>query len=120
MNNFLFILLFLFSGCTGISEDFKEKGQVKLKELLCELKKIKNRDQLIDASPRLSACYEEIADLMIKAEKIKEPDEELSEKNHELNDRVRLELFRVYRLEGGKEILEKCQKKALEKLQKQV
>lgn len=94
-------------------------GQKKARELLAELKKLKSRDQLMDASERLERCYEEIADLMllVKMNVKQQKGVEFTDQDQQLNEKIRLELLRIYRIDGGREILEKCQKKALDKLQ---
>ena len=42
--------------------------------------------------------------------------EELKGPNHELSDQLRIELNRLYEMEGGRNIIEKCQESALRRL----
>ena len=117
-------LLFLFMNSCGSNslEDFREEGQGIIRSLIAELQTIHNRNQLIASSHRLETHFNRLADVMIAAEEfhLKHPKTEKLETtsfDSELSDQLRSELNRIYRIEGGKQILEKTQEKALRKLE---
>lgn len=120
MRCFFLFLLFLASCGPSSIEDFKEEGQSKAHRVLGLLKTINTREQLMDAEVYLEAYYDEIAEILLAAEhfrkKYKLDSPEFSEKDHLLSENLRVEMMRIYRLDGGKEILEKCQQKAIAKL----
>ncbi|MGK5595519.1 MAG: hypothetical protein ACSNEK_09225 [Parachlamydiaceae bacterium] len=113
----LFFLLLLASCGPSCPEDYKELGKQKTRRLLIELQKINNRDQLIDAEKTLIECYKEIADLMVSVEGYRRthPDEpalELTNQDHELSDKLRLEILRICRFDGGREIMDSIRLKS--------
>jgi len=114
------LLILILTGCQSSTlEEFKAEGQNKVHALSEEFRKIKTRDELLDAEERLKACYRDIAASMFAASDWKDqhPGEEfpiLTETDRKLSENVRLELIRLYRIEGGKEILEKCQRQAFD------
>lgn len=121
---FSFLLLYLFStACNPSSmEDFKEQGEQETRLLICELEKIHNRQELLKAQVKLNKIFNSLAETSIKAQVFKEKyfkeaeKIEFSERNFELNEKLRKELQRIYLIEGGKEIIEKCQEEGLQKL----
>jgi hypothetical protein len=99
-------------------EEYREEGQGTLRKLLKELRKIRNRDDLAAVTPNLEKLFLQLAQTMVVAKRFQEknpqtPFPEFSTKDHELSDQVRTELNRIYRLEGGREGIEKCQETAL-------
>lgn len=121
----LFVLLFILLATTGCEprslEDFQEEGEGVIRSLIQDLKTIHTREQLLAASARLQRQFDRLASLMIAGREFafshpeSGKDEELS-LNHDLSDQLRVELNRLYRLEGGRQIIEKCQEKALHRL----
>jgi hypothetical protein len=113
---------FLLVGCNSRSlEDFQEEGESQTLALVKELQMIHHRDELIEAIPRLQKRFDKLVQVAINAREFYEKHAflellEVSKKGHELSDQLRFELQRLYRLEGGKEIIEKCQEPALHRL----
>lgn len=119
LRNVFLLFLLILSSCGHRSlEEFKEEGDGITTSLIKELKKVRNRDELLIAAPRIQKIYSQMADLMIAAEQYKKrhPNAEPAEPNHRLNELLRDELNRLYALEGGKEVLEEAQQQALLKL----
>lgn len=114
------ILFFLLASCQGGSsyEDFREKGRAKTRSLIAELKRIRTKDQLIAHQEDVMEAFDQIAEL---AEKVKHyqmshPQEEsptLTLKDRELNEQLQLEIFRICRLEGGREVILQCTSRSL-------
>ncbi|KAF3363215.1 hypothetical protein PHSC3_000231 [Chlamydiales bacterium STE3] len=115
---FFYLLMLLLSSCGPSSlEDYKDLGRRKTQKLLEELQKIQNRDQLLDAEKELLTHYEEIAELMQAVAKFhkqhpKDPLPPLTFQDHELSDKLRLEILRISRFDGGREIIDKICSKA--------
>lgn len=112
--------LFLFSCATKSLEDFREEGESVTKSLIQEMEEIKNKKDLVKAKSKLQRLFIRLVDIIIEAEMLQEAssDEiiELTPENHELSDRLRSELNRLYEIPGGYEIIEKCQEEALQRL----
>lgn len=92
-----------------------------MRSLIGELQSIRTRDQLLASTAKLKRLFERLVDLMIAAENFKLAHPELDKglsagPNHELSDQLRIELNRLYRMDGGRQIVEKYQEKALHRL----
>ncbi len=117
----LFLLLVL-SACGSHSlEDFREEGESITRSLIKELQTIRTRDDLVQIAPRLQKLFDRLVDTIVTAREFldKYPKleiEEFSQKNHDLSDQLRIELNRIYCIEGGRELIEKCQESALHRL----
>lgn len=84
-----------------------------------ELTLVHNKEQLVQASPRLRKHFKELVALMIKARKLQTGNPELSlvrDENRLQSEQLREELMRIYRFEGGRQLIEAAQKDALELL----
>lgn len=119
---FLLIILAL-TGCGRKSlEDFRLEGEDTARSLLHELRKIRTREQLIQSSSKLQRLFNEMADIIIVAHEFRQKHPNLERNslpaNHELNSQLRTELNRIYKIEGGRQIIEKCEAQALETIQK--
>lgn len=79
-----------------------------------ELQKIETHQQLVAAEPHLREFYEKIAALMIAAKEAEASPVIGSETI--MSDLLQAELKRIYKIEAGRDILERCQKEALFKL----
>lgn len=118
----IFSLVVLLHSCGPRSlEDYREEGEGITRSLIKELAAIRSRDELLQASPVLKKQFERLVDVMIAARDYYEKHPkidllELAKTNHELSDQLRSELNRLYVLEGGREIIEKCQEAALHRL----
>lgn len=102
-------------------DDFREEGHSITRSLTQELKHIRARDELIASSGRLKQLFNELTDVMIAAKEYqaRHPSAEVhefSQADHIASDQLREELNRIYRLDGAREIIEKCQEEALMRL----
>lgn len=98
-------------------QDFQHEGEAICRDLTQELKKIQTREELVKAAPKLKEKFETLVDLIIEARKFQEmTEEEWAPLESEANDSLVLELKRVYKLEAGRETVEKAQKEALLRL----
>lgn len=118
MKLLLVTLLFLVSCGPSSLEDYKEQGKMKTRQLLGELQKIQNRDQLLDAEDSLKACFRDLGELMLAVEKFRKghPQAELpylTFQDHDLSDQLRFEIIRICRFDGGKEIFDKIRSEGL-------
>ncbi|MBS0272688.1 MAG: hypothetical protein JSR85_08615 [Proteobacteria bacterium] len=118
----LIALFLIASSCGSRSlDDFEEEGEGVTRSLIQELKAIHTRDQLLVASSRLQRQFDRLVTIIIAAEEFSLSHPELEKgggmrHNHELSDQLRVELNRLYRLEGGRQMIEKCEEKALHRL----
>lgn len=120
----MFFLLVIFSACQISSyDDFREKGRSKTRSLVAELKKIRTKDQLIQREENIRSAFGEIALLLGQLEEFQQMHLDLdslplSAIDRELSDQLRLEISRICRLDGGKDILERCKKTIPKQLEK--
>ncbi|KIC72338.1 hypothetical protein DB44_CK00110 [Candidatus Protochlamydia amoebophila] len=120
---FFLIGCFLFLTSCGPKslEDYKEEGKGITRSLIQELREIRNRDQLLASTSLLQKRFDQLVFVMIGAREFqyKYPNmesHELTLADHELSDKLRIELNRIYHIEGAKQIIEKCQEMALNRL----
>ncbi|MBS0615863.1 MAG: hypothetical protein JSR58_04850 [Verrucomicrobia bacterium] len=111
---FLFFLLLLCASCSPeSSDDFRHEGEAIARALVDELQEVENRQDLLKASPKLKKLFEQLVDLMIAARNAQmEPQLDSTE----MSQVLQAELKRIYRMEGGREVIEKAQKEALLRL----
>ncbi len=111
---FLFTAFSLLGACQNSSyAKFKEKGQSKSRLLVEELKMIRTKDQLVEKRQFLRRYFDELYDLneQVKIYAQNHPSQVLPPLDleaKELSDQLKLELLRVSRLDGGREIIEEC------------
>lgn len=119
----LFLLFFGAVGCTQRSlEDFEEDGNNLVSFLIRDLQAIHTREDLVSASTSIQGYFDRLASLMISVEEFVDAHPEVNKEQvppqeRELSDQLRLELNRIYEIEGGREIIEKCEQSALMRLQ---
>lgn len=117
-----FFVLLVAASCGPSSlDDFQEEGEGVMRSLIQDLKKIHKREELIAASSKLEKRFDHLVSIMIAAEEFTFSHPEIDKRRsgafeHDLSDRLRVELNRLYRLEGGRQIIEKCQEKSLHRL----
>ena len=117
----LLIVLLCLTSCGRRSlDDFREEGESVTRSLIQELRQIRTRQQLLSSSKKLQYLFNKLADIMIAAQEFRQK-QKITEKspdlvNPEISAKLRLELVRIYKLEGGRQIIEKCQEQALCKL----
>lgn len=102
-------------------EDFRDEGQYQMRQLILSLQKIQSRSELLEAEPFLKIQFDEIVDTMISARKFYEAHPsatmvDATSKDLLLSDELQSELYRIYKLDGGRDVIEQVQEKALEKL----
>lgn len=109
-----FLLFLLLIGCQPDSyEAFREQGRAKTRSLIAELKKIRTKDQLVAHESELRAAFGEMRELIDQVGQFRahHPDlgpPPLTGEDKELSDQLRLEMLRIFRLDGGREILDRC------------
>lgn len=117
-----FLHLLILAGCKSLTlEDFREEGEGVTRSLIQTLQTIHNRDQLLAASERIEYLFDRLVSVMIEAATFYDslPEEEKGEtlrSSYDLSDPLRLELNRLYRLEAGRTLIEKCQERPLQRL----
>jgi DNA gyrase/topoisomerase IV subunit A len=126
IKKFLFGALLISSGCTPSSmEEYRREGEALCRSFTHELQKIESREDLVRASPKIKQHYEEIVQLIIEAQNFKNVHSQEAIEAFETSDmlaseELMMELKRIYRMEGGKELMENAQKEALFRLSKAV
>lgn len=103
-------------------EEYREEGRGITKNLIKALQKVHTREKLQASSTKLQKLFDEMATVMIAAQELKQKKMgleavELTKEDHELSDRLRFELNRLYYIEGGRTIIEKAQEKGLKRLE---
>ncbi|MCE2982690.1 MAG: hypothetical protein LW832_03890 [Parachlamydia sp.] len=119
--SYIFILIaIIFVINLKTMNDFKEEGRSITRTLITHLQKIQTRDRLLVSAKSLQGLFEQLGNVMVSAEAYnrRHPNQEIvfTQLDHELSDALRMELERVYRIEGGREVIETCQKTARQKL----
>ena len=115
-------LLFALSSCSPNSiEDFHQEGQTCSRALIRDLQKISTREELALAAPLVKKHFEALVDLMIRARTFQErhPEESFAlpfASQTTISDELEEELRRIYKIEGGREIIERTQQEALVQL----
>ncbi len=110
------------SACSPSSnEDFREVGRSINRSLIKELQGIHTHDDLLNKLPRLEKQFNRLSDVMISAKKFQAMQSgstylPLSKEDHQISDQLRLELNRIFLISRGKEMIEKAQQQALDKL----
>ncbi len=117
----LIFIIFSMGACGyNSSEEFQEEGEAIMSTLIKELHQINRREELLVAQDRLERYFEKLADLMIMAQKFHNnpvlKKNVLSTPLSDLNEQLRIELARIYQIDGGRLLIEKIQYKALQKL----
>jgi hypothetical protein len=117
-------LLFLitFTSCSfSALEDFRAEGEAVSREITLELTHIRSRDDLLVHAPRLQELFNRLVDIILAAEAFREEHPEVSlvlpdSQNTAISDHLRIELNRVLHLEGGREVIDRTQEAALNRL----
>ncbi len=118
----IILLLVILLGCKSPSlEDCREEGEGVIRSLIQTLQHIHHREQLIEASGQIESLFDRLVSVMIEATSCYDslPDSEKIETlppSYDLSDLLRLELNRLYHLEGGRSLIEKCQDRPLQRL----
>jgi hypothetical protein len=114
----IIFLLLLLVGCQPHTPDeYRREGERLMNTLSQELEQINSREELVKEQGRLSLLFMQIAKLAVRAQE--DLDRQvtvgggIASCNAELNERLRQQLIRIYKIEGGREIIEEAQKKAV-------
>ncbi len=109
----LFCTLFVLGSCGSPSEGSKSKV---LEELVSELEGISSRQELQRELPKLTKLFDQIGAQII--ERGDEPScaEDLPPVHSDSSEKLKTELIRIYKIEGGRELIESAQRPALLKL----
>lgn len=119
---FPFLLaLALFSCSPSSNEEFREAGRSINRSLIKELQGVRSRSDLTASLPTLEHLFERLVDVMIAARKFQMAQKSnepfsFSKEDLQISDLLRTELNRIYRLPGGKELIEKAQQRSLDRL----
>jgi hypothetical protein len=126
MNKMRFLYLFALVGfllsCSPQSiDEFQEEGEGIVRSLIHDLQEITTQEELLAASNQLQSNFNRLVSVMIAAEEHVKAFPEQNQLcatgyNRELNEQLRLELHRIYKIKGGKKLIEKTQEKALHRL----
>jgi hypothetical protein len=125
--SFQFIIIFtlislIANGCHSRSlKDFRQESEEITHSLIDQLHQIQNRDQLLASRVRLKRLFNELVNVMIASEEYRQTQfskdiPPLSDNNHLLSDQLYQELNRIYAIDGCRQIIEKCQEEALNRL----
>jgi hypothetical protein len=124
--SFFFHLIYAFLFCQVIIscgpsslDDFREEGEGISRKLTKELALIHTRHELLASQIHLTALFNELVDVIIAAQEFRytHPDSEpLAYHDIVLSEQLRNELNRIYGLEEGRKIIERCQEDALDRL----
>lgn len=119
---FLSLLLFLITACSSHSlEDFREEGEAISLQITRDLKQIHSREELLASAGKLTRLFDKLVDTIIAAHEYqaKHPEAELADLSPNqriVSEQLRIELNRIYRIEGTRPIMERCQENALHRL----
>lgn len=110
----ILVLSWMMSCTRSAQEERHQTNQEILERLLAELSHIHSPQDFSPSFLRLQALFEKMAELLLNAE-----EEPHAEDPHirEISEKLKQELVRIYRLEGGREWMEKAQEKALGKIE---
>jgi GTP1/Obg family GTP-binding protein len=116
MRVFFFLGCLILTACAPTSlDEYRREGEALCRRFTEDLQKIETREDLVKELPKIKRFYEEIADLMIEVKNFKEAHlgeatDTWSTPDDLASETLMIELKRVYRLEGAKELLEGVQR----------
>ena len=113
-----FFTLLILYGCSPHSlSEFRKEGQSRSVLFANDLKKIETREQLLLSEPILRKHFESLVDLMIEArEFLKFHPDDVATDTFFVEIQLEEQLKRIYRIEGGREIVERAQREPLIRL----
>lgn len=109
------LILILAGGCSRSIDQCRRDAEATECALYRLLVEAHTREELRERLPKLRRLYLELAQLQLAAEKAYDRDEWVAAKAtpSEWSEKLRLELIRVYELEGGRELVENAQDDAI-------
>jgi len=122
MRFWLILVLIFVTSCGPRSlDDYRREGRESVRALTSELRCVQTRQDLIKAGPNIKAKYNRMVDLMIAAREFYEAHSEaaipeLTEEDQEYSQELRLELDRIFRIEGADKLIAKYQEEAMNRL----
>jgi hypothetical protein len=108
-----FLLLAIACGPTTLP-DLRIEGESETKKLAFELRALETKEDLQRAAPKLRKKFNRLAEILIKVSRFSKEAAEPSFASEQLF----VELARLYEIPGGREIIEKAQLEAVQKLKK--
>lgn len=118
----LVCLMVVVAGCSpGSLKDFRLEGESICRDIIDDLQRVETRDDIARLEPVLKRHFEKLVSIIIQAREfqIKYPEEALAfqgPQDAEVSDIMKEELQRIYRIEGGKEIVERAQRESMLRL----
>ncbi|MCX6990298.1 MAG: hypothetical protein NTX49_04450 [Chlamydiae bacterium] len=113
---------YILVGCSpGSLSDYRHEGESACRDIIGDLQSIETREDVARLEPVLKRKFEKLVSVIIEARQfqIKYPEEALAlpvELESDVSDLLKDELQRVYRIEGGKEIVERAQRESMLRL----
>jgi hypothetical protein len=118
---FFFGILVLCGCSPSSSQDFQKEGESLCRKLVVALQKVENTEDLQVMIPFFKKQFQALVTLIIQQRQFQDkfPEDEALEipiANAGVNELLVIELQRIYQIEKGREIIEKAQKDALNRL----
>lgn len=118
----IILVLFLVSSCGPRSlEDFREEGEATTQSIIVILEQINTREELQVVSPKLKKLFGRLVEISIGAQDFRNAHVEvelveLSDYSKQLSLELQGEMRRIYGIDGCRDLFEKCQEDALNRL----
>lgn len=115
-------LSFVLSACGPSSlEEYREEGRETVLLIVQTLEAIDSRETLIQSAPQLKQLFNRLVDLIMAAQEYRFEHSEseipsFSDEDRNASDQLLFQLNKIYHIEGGREVIEKCQEEALLRL----
>jgi hypothetical protein len=119
---FLCILYSVCCGCSPSSiSDFRHEGESICRDIITDLENIQERGDLVKFEVSLKKNFEKLSFVLMQAREFQmnHPEEALIEhdvEGTEVSDLLLEQMQRVYRIEGGREVIERAQREAMLRL----
>jgi len=116
----LFSFLLFLLGCAPNSlEDYQQEGEARCRKLIRILEEIQTREDLVRVEGELKKEFTKIVDLMIQAKSFQQENPEEKEREQagrQVSEELKVEMARIYRIEGAREIIERAQREPMLRL----
>ena len=111
----IYLIMAVLTGCSRSLEDYQRESERICLAIVGELEKVETREDLLTIESRLSKRFHLLIELIIA---IKQERLDQTENHFEngYSDKLMFELKRIYRLDGGREIIERAQRESLIRL----
>lgn len=123
MNKLLFIFIIsLLCGCNIHSlDDFRHEAEGVCRALVEEFQRVETREDLLKSEAKLRRLFDELADLIITAQRYQKNHlDEAPLLSNSYEEPLLEEMLRIYRIEGGREIVERAQRESLIRLDSKI